>query len=95
MLIVVLFVLINTIITLLPAGRPDLHVGGSGAVAGGLGYNSTSKWPPYGYTARYISIEVLSSKDRVRICVDDATVMMRYFDSLCSLVTLLNIFESY
>lgn len=73
---VVLFVLINTIVTLLPAGRRDPRAS-TAAANGGPGYNgSTSKWPAYGDATKYISIEVLSSRDRVRICVDDATVMI-------------------
>lgn len=35
---------------------------------------------------KYISIEVLSSKDRVRICVDDATVIL-YFQLLSYYLT--------
>jgi hypothetical protein len=69
---VILFVLINVILTLLTANRQTVD---SATAAAGIGYNTSSKWLQNGDAAKYISIEVLSSKNRVRICVDDATVM--------------------
>jgi len=62
------------ILTLLTANRQT----DSATSAAGIGYNSSSKWVQ-GDTAKYISIEVLSSKNRVRICVDDATVIYKLF----------------
>lgn len=67
---VILFVLINVILTLFTANHQTVN---SPTSATGFGYNNSSKWVQ-GDTAKYISIEVLSSKNRVRICVDDATV---------------------
>lgn len=72
---VILFVLVNVILTLLTANRQTVD---SATSALGIGYNSSSKWVQ-GDTAKYISIEVLSSKNRVRICVDDATVIYTLF----------------
>lgn len=42
-----------------------------------LKYNNSKNGIHYD-SSKYISIEVLSSKDRVRICVDDATVILRH-----------------
>ncbi|XP_015373420.1 PREDICTED: protein O-linked-mannose beta-1,2-N-acetylglucosaminyltransferase 1-like isoform X2 [Diuraphis noxia] len=68
---VILFVLVNVILTLFSANHQTVN---SATSAAGIGYNSSSKWVQ-GDTAKYISIEVLSSKNRVKICVDDATVI--------------------
>lgn len=70
--VVVLFVVVNTVLTLLTANRRRVDPSNA---AHGPEYNSTSKRPRLSDSARYIVIDVLSSKDRVRICVDDATVM--------------------
>jgi len=70
--VVVLFVIVNTVLTLLTASRRRVDPSNA---ANGPQYNDTSKRPQHGDAARYIVIDVLSSKDRVRICVDDATVM--------------------
>jgi len=69
---VILFILVNVILTLLTANRQTVD---STTVAADISYNSSSKWLQNGDPAKYISIEVLSSKNRVRICVDDATVI--------------------
>jgi len=63
------------ILTLFSANHQTVN---SATFASGDGYNSSSKWVQ-GDTAKYISIEVLSSKNRVRICVDDATVINTLF----------------
>jgi len=81
---VILFVLVNVILTLLTANRQTVD---SATSAAGIGYNSSSKWVQ-GDAAKYISIEVLSSKNRVRICVDDATVIYTLFThQYCSGIT--------
>jgi len=72
---VILFVLVNVILTLLTTNRQTAD---SATSAAAIGYNSSNKWVQ-GDTAKYISIEVLSSKNRVRICVDDATVIYTSF----------------
>lgn len=72
---VILFVLVNVILTLFSANHQTVNTATS---ASGVGYNSSNKWVQ-GDTAKYISIEVLSSKNRVRICVDDATVIYTLF----------------
>jgi len=73
------------ILTLLTSNRQSVD---PATTAAGIGYNNSSKWLQNGDAAKYISIEVLSSKNRVRICVDDATVIYTLF-------TYLTIFSKY
>lgn len=72
--VVVLFVVINCISTFFASNHQNIDP--SVASMNSLKYNDSTKWLQYGDTTKYISIEVLSSKDRVRICVDDATVII-------------------
>lgn len=73
----ILFVLINSLVTLFAASLRNVNsVPASNGHNSNYNSTSNSKWLQNGETAKYISIEVLSSKDRVRICVDDATVII-------------------
>lgn len=76
MTLFILFILVNSMVTLFAATHRNF--GSSTApTVNSLNNNnySSSKWTQNSDTAKYISIEVLSSRDRVRICVDDATVI--------------------
>lgn len=78
LLVVVLFVIINSILTLFTPTRRRIDP--SAAMFNRHKFNNSSgKWSQYGYATKYISIEVLSSRNRVRICVDDVTVNIQSY----------------
>lgn len=85
-LAVILLALTNLIATLLDVSRRPVDSGSR--MTNALRSNgSTDGWPRDGVATKYISIEVLSSKDHVKVSVDDATVILpAYFICLTSSV---------